>query len=295
MSTIFFGPWIGEFGYELSYWIGECRAIREKYPNHEAIASSYYGRSRLYDFADIYLPHDTNSIYSSTNTFMAHSTGIVLHPDAGRYARDSDVRIRPAQNYEGLILGGDHGHSQIQKSVDFQKIKKLTASEQALQTIKDVSKGRPIVSLLCRNLFLENKIHAWPESKWEEIARKFDSEGYCTILLLAEYPSKPNFLNSTSISLWKLFGNAENFVDLQIACLNLSACMVTTVCGAVMLGYLTETPTVYLLASQNEYFRLHEVWRSRYNQKLKYLFGKDDVDKISVQQCHQEALGLIDG
>lgn len=295
MSTIFFGPWVGEFGYELSYWIGECRAIREKYPNHKAIASSYYGRSRLYDFVDVYLSHDPNSIYSAAKVSMTYSTGAVLHPDVGAYIRNSDIHIRPAQNYDGLLLGGDHAHSQIQKSVDFQKIKRLTASDAALNIIKDISKGRPIVSLLCRNLSIENKIHAWPESKWEEIAHKFDSEGFCTFLLLPEYPTKPNFLNNISVNLWKTFGNSENFVDLQMACLNLSSCMITTVTGALMLGYLTETPMVYMLASQNEYYKLYEVWRSRYNQKLRYIFGDGNVNNISVQQCYQETVGLIYG
>ena len=54
---IFAGPFIGEFGWELSYWHAWLRFIKnKKFPNSKMIVSSYPGREQLYDFADQFIP-----------------------------------------------------------------------------------------------------------------------------------------------------------------------------------------------------------------------------------------------
>ena len=54
---IFAGPFIGEFGWELSYWHAWLRFIKkEKYPDSKMIVSSYPGREQLYNFADHFIP-----------------------------------------------------------------------------------------------------------------------------------------------------------------------------------------------------------------------------------------------
>jgi ADP-heptose:LPS heptosyltransferase len=54
----FFGPFIGEFGFELVYWHGWLRYIKENYfkKNDKMIVSSFPGRYPLYEFADEFIP-----------------------------------------------------------------------------------------------------------------------------------------------------------------------------------------------------------------------------------------------
>ncbi len=53
----FFGPFIGEFGWELVHWHGWLRHIKEKYLNNrKLIVSSFPGRYPLYEFADEFIP-----------------------------------------------------------------------------------------------------------------------------------------------------------------------------------------------------------------------------------------------
>ena len=58
-EVIIFGPWVGEFSYELSWWNPECRKIRnERYKDHYAVHLGFGGRGVMYkDFIDEYIPH----------------------------------------------------------------------------------------------------------------------------------------------------------------------------------------------------------------------------------------------
>jgi len=294
MSIIFFGPWTGEFGYELSYWIGECRAIRDRYPDHKAVASSYFGRARLYDFVDEFLPHTLNSINIAQNVCMSSGTGVILNEKVHRYLRSPEcIHIAPGSVYEGLKLGGGHGHAQIKESVSFQKSQTLTASDWALNTVGLMAKGKPIVSILCRDLvFSGHHVHKWSEESWLSLIRLLQSDGFCVALLLPGYSSKPSYFSKgdgEAVSLWKMFGDSENFVDLQIAFLKKSVCSVATVSGAVMYGYLVDNPFIYMLATDNVCYReLYDVWRSPYKNQVQYLFGRGSVESISVDACYRK-------
>ena len=53
----FFGPFIGEFGWELVHWHGWLRKIKKDYlKNDKLIVSSFPGRYPLYEFADEFIP-----------------------------------------------------------------------------------------------------------------------------------------------------------------------------------------------------------------------------------------------
>lgn len=58
MKTVFFGPFIGEFGWEYSYWHAWVNKVcKEDFKDYRKIVSSYPGRESFYPYADEYLPH----------------------------------------------------------------------------------------------------------------------------------------------------------------------------------------------------------------------------------------------
>jgi hypothetical protein len=58
MKTIFFGPFIGEFGWEILWWQGWVRRVcLNEFKDYRKIVSSFPGRSILYPYADDYWPH----------------------------------------------------------------------------------------------------------------------------------------------------------------------------------------------------------------------------------------------
>ncbi|GEM_PF-1640172 len=57
MQTVFFGPFIGEFGWELLYWQGWVRRVcRTHYRDYPKIAASYPGRYPFYTDVDEFWP-----------------------------------------------------------------------------------------------------------------------------------------------------------------------------------------------------------------------------------------------
>src|SRR5258708_38385520 len=53
MKTVFFGPFIGEFGWELLFWQGWVRKMcRNEFRNHHKVVASYPGRQAFYPYAD---------------------------------------------------------------------------------------------------------------------------------------------------------------------------------------------------------------------------------------------------
>ena len=78
-KVIIFGPWVGEFSYELSWWNPECRKIKnDKYPNHHAVHLGFLGRKVAYkDFIDDYIPHphDLEKTLSYPATYGEHING----------------------------------------------------------------------------------------------------------------------------------------------------------------------------------------------------------------------------
>jgi len=55
-ESVFFGPWVGEFGHEVAWWQGWCRREAKKYKH--VIVSSYPASMDMYaDFADELRPH----------------------------------------------------------------------------------------------------------------------------------------------------------------------------------------------------------------------------------------------
>jgi hypothetical protein len=58
MKTVFFGPFLGEFGWEMFHWHGWVRKMcREKYSSFRKIASSYPSREPFYESVDEFWGH----------------------------------------------------------------------------------------------------------------------------------------------------------------------------------------------------------------------------------------------
>lgn len=73
MKTVFFGPFIGEFGWEYSYWHAWVNKVcKEEFRDYKKIVSSYPGRESFYPYADEYIPHPTKYInhFESCNGYI---------------------------------------------------------------------------------------------------------------------------------------------------------------------------------------------------------------------------------
>lgn len=91
MKTVFFGPWIGEFGWEFMHWHAWVdRVCKEDFKDYYKIASSYSGRKPFYPNIDKFLPHPPE--YDSKFT------------SARNYITDHWIGLRPSPNSSNNFL-----------------------------------------------------------------------------------------------------------------------------------------------------------------------------------------------
>ena len=116
-KTVFFGPFIGEFGWELMSWQGWVRKVcSDTFRDHRKIASSYEGRAALYPDVDEFWPvpksfeiHIKNSVQyliKGWRNGLPGSKEIRLIPE--KSMRDGQVHLdyREEESYE-LAHGPD--------------------------------------------------------------------------------------------------------------------------------------------------------------------------------------------
>ena len=70
-KVVIFGPWCGEFSYELSWWNPGIRKIRnEDFKDYESVHIGFKGRRAMYkDFIDDYIsyPKELEQILTNNN------------------------------------------------------------------------------------------------------------------------------------------------------------------------------------------------------------------------------------
>ena len=73
MKTVFFGPFIGEFGWEMLYWHAWVSKVsNSKFKNYKKIVASFSGRESFYPYADEYWAHpdEFNNYFKSCNGYI---------------------------------------------------------------------------------------------------------------------------------------------------------------------------------------------------------------------------------
>tara|TARA_Y100000389_G_scaffold175834_1_gene186895 strand:- start:5462 stop:6451 length:990 start_codon:yes stop_codon:yes gene_type:complete len=107
-KIIIFGPWVGEFSYELSWWNPECRQIRnEKYPNHHAVHLGFLGRKVAYkDFIDEYISHplDLEKTLSYPATYGEHINGRDIIPQNFINYLNNIIESYKSQGYKEIVV-----------------------------------------------------------------------------------------------------------------------------------------------------------------------------------------------
>ena len=63
-KIVIFGPWCGEFSYEMCWWCPQLIKLRrEQFADHHVIAFSFPGRYGLYrDFVDEFVGYDSETL-----------------------------------------------------------------------------------------------------------------------------------------------------------------------------------------------------------------------------------------
>ena len=110
MEKIFFGPWVGEFGWEYSHWhafVNEVSA--NEFKEYETIAASFSGRDSFYPNVTTFLSHPKEFellFYSKRNYITDRWFGFRPSNDFFNKANNLETKenVRSNQNEDGLRL-----------------------------------------------------------------------------------------------------------------------------------------------------------------------------------------------
>lgn len=104
MKTVFFGPFIGEFGWELLYWQGWVRKVcLGEYKDYKKIAASCPGREPFYPYVDEFWPHPDEFLSFKNSQRGYHADYWKNGFPKGSYAvRHWKYGIFPSYKYEVL-------------------------------------------------------------------------------------------------------------------------------------------------------------------------------------------------
>lgn len=244
-SIIFAGPFMGEFGWELSHWIPHVRWLRNKYKGRRLIVSSYPGRHSLYyNVADdfIELPKWFVEKKYDCDCFEALSTN-------GHYEKLMLHFVHVFENVKNLLwTKTPRGFNKILRESNKVVFDKLAFSSDANKEANELINkfgGKPIIIMfarsMSRDMFLDITYNAnafvedyypdglptrnWPRSHWEDLFEmlyeKYSNDftfviggtkgGNCLIEKAEKY--KKNVIDLTEIDIKKS-------LDITVALLN---------------------------------------------------------------------------
>jgi len=256
-SVVFAGPFMGEFGWELSHWAPHVRWLRSQYKGKKLITASYPGRQSLYrGSVDEFwqLPEDFVDRKYDCDCFEALS-------EDGHYAKLIEyfrTELKSKYKPENVIwTKTPRGFNKVLRQhnhVIFQKLEPSNEADQACQKlIKDFG-DKPVVILFAREvfrkMFLDIKHNRpayvedfpqglptrnWPRSYWEDLFEMLYARyskkitfaiggtkgGNCLLGIMDKHKDIINLTNF----------NIENNLDITIAFLNRALCSISSQSG----------------------------------------------------------------
>ncbi len=189
-SVVFAGPFLGEFGWELSHWAPHVRWLRAQYPGRQLYASSYPGRQPIYnDFIDKFVPlpewftnekHDLDCFESLCAPETFGKLTLYFDDYIKSLPYENVIWTRTPRGFNKIIRKSGH--------TIFEKLKPSeSAKRQCDQTIANFG-NKPIIILFAREVerkkFLDivmNQVRHvedlkeplptrnWPRSYWEDL------------------------------------------------------------------------------------------------------------------------------
>lgn len=305
-KLIIFGPWVGEFSYEISWWIPEIREIRNtKYSSSLAIALGFEGRKGLYDdFVNEYIPFP--STLENTLKYPSgageHRRGRDIIPDIFiEYTQQ--VKLHYQDEFDEVVvyspsLTSFEGHRNLShnppgkyilynSSPNFDKI-----VNNKIQThFKNPNKKT--LSLMARSRYRNGKPDGedWNPNNWDDLIEKIITNLNLNILLI-NIPQKDNkggsidFKNSELYSKYKdnilcFDVEGKDSIEIQFSILKNTKCSLYGATGAAVLPFFLNTP-VFTQQTKENGNRLNFEWQKKLtnNHKNVKIFDKYPIGKI---------------
>jgi hypothetical protein len=299
-SLVVFGPWCGEFSYELQWWVPEIRKRRKTdFKDFHAIHVGYEGRSFLYhDFIDDYIsyPKDLEKTLKYSNNFAQGLPGGTRIPDNIKLFIENyiegkknsynqivvylptDLQVRCYEDYpygefihysaSGCIL------NEMKNEICFEDSSRKTVA--LLSRVRYRNGGRGLNGKLLQGI---TKCHAdWNPKHWEIFVDMLINMMGLNVCVIDIPPVDSNggslsFRDSEVYRRNKKYIKSIRFagkdsVERQVALLQLTDCSIYGCTGVATLPYFVKTP-VFMQQTKKESRRKKFQWQINLTDNLK--------------------------
>lgn len=307
MRTIIFGPWVGEFSYEVQWWIPEIRQISSE-SNCKTIVVGYPGREALYrDFIDEYI--------SMPPEILKHCTNPNCWAQRDNVTKALYLPRQVIEFYNNVCSR----YENVTKHLPHAELIDRRFNENPYGLYKNINHyneaAQPIIDLLLSNFKFDNTVcivpklrkrdevnidhETWPVNIWESIVNTLTNKNLNVISFLF----KVNGTNPGTYDLSHLSSkyndcfkqidlNCDYSLDIQIGLLKNTFCSIYGSTGAAILPIICNTKMITYQVKESGW-RLNFEWQQRLTNNHKYISIKDKypIDKfkdISITEINND-------
>jgi len=283
-KAIVFGPWVGEFSYELSWWNPAIRKIRnEKLADHTSYHVGYYGRRAMYkDFIDEYIhyPEQLQSTLTYPSMHAIFENGqhvvpqnvLIFFKDVVDYLRRKHSEIKYylpnvdiVQRCHSQLPFGEHVHFKAEP----------TMMKEVQKELKGYFKNkRDTVAVLARVRLRDGKPDHldWNPNNWVQFIGLLVSELKLNVVMIS-IPRKGNAGGGLDLVGTPMYQKNKKFImpfeviganslERQFALLKNTTCSIYGASGSACLPFFLNTPA-YTQQTIEEGYRLFYEWERR--------------------------------
>ena len=317
-KLMIFGPWCGEFCYELSWWIPEIRKMRNtEFEDYDAIAIGYDGRKVLYeDFTEGYIPY-TPEIEDT-----------LLYPATyGQHNGHADVIPENLKNFVADIANGykAKGYEDIKAwypgtmpltrervfdEEPFGEFKHYTSSPEILNSVKEEIKfdnDRDTIAIMARIRQRAGNVCKldWNPNHWETFVDMLVNELKVNVVMIgiprAEGSSAGGALSLDDTEMYQknkdyirpIVFSGKDSVERQIALLQSTKCSIYGASGTAVFPFFIKDAATFTQQTVEEGFRLKWKWERNLTNNLKNVkvfdkYKNFDIFESSPKELYEE-------
>jgi hypothetical protein len=299
-KVIIFGPWCGEFSYELSWWNPEIRKIRnENFKNWHAVHIGFKGRRAMYkDFIDDYIPYPKEL----ENTLRYPAAGGEHVIDVGEIIPNQlkDFMYKIAESYQEkydevelhmsdptMFYGGNRIYDEepYGEYINYEIDSKLY--QETKNKIKNYfSNDRDTIVLMARIRDRNRGENTggcylnWNPKSWEVFLDRVINELKTNIVTITlstngaaggamSFEDTELYKNNKENIMTLNFDNDDDSLDKQLALLKCTKCSIYGASGSAVLPFFVKGAATFTQQTIEEGFRLKYKWERNLTDNLK--------------------------
>tara|TARA_R100001126_G_scaffold95104_1_gene66528 strand:+ start:82 stop:1071 length:990 start_codon:yes stop_codon:yes gene_type:complete len=315
-KLIIFGPWCGEFCYELSWWIPEIRQVRkEQFPDWDAIAIGFDGRKVLYeDFTDAYIPYpkeiDDTLMYPATYGEHVTGKGDII-PDNLKEFASTIANHYQTEGYNEIKIWWPNtipiSAERTLSDTIFGETRHYTAKQEILDSVKqeiEFDNDRDTIAVMARIRYRNGNVCKldWNPKHWETFVDMLVNTLKVNVVMIGiprkEGSSAGGGLSMQDTEMYQknkkyiksIVFAGEDSVERQIALLELTKCSIYGASGTAVFPFFIKDAATFTQQTKQEGFRLKFQWERDLTNNLEKIEVFDKYDNFKLYEAPADEL-----